>query len=75
MLTKVEESSSLARAKDTKAILNTDVTALNAYKQRRLRERKQTRIFEEWDNFTAEIAEIKLMLKDILIKLEKIENK
>ena len=75
MLTKVEESSSLARVTDTKAILNTDVAALNAYKQRRLRERRQARMLKEWDNFTAEIAEIKSLLKTALDKLEKIENK
>lgn len=75
MLTKVDDSSSLAREAHTKAILNTDVAALNAYKQRRLRERKQARMLKEWDSIVVELAEVKLLLKTALDKLEKIENK
>lgn len=75
MLTKVEDSPNLARTADSKAILNTDVIGLEAYKQRRIRERKQDQIIKEWDGFVHEIAEIKNMLKSILSKLEKIESK
>lgn len=75
MLTKVENSSNLVRQTDSKAILNTDVTALDAYKQRRDRARKQDQIAEQWDTVVGEIATIKEMLSIIIQKLEKIENK
>lgn len=75
MLTKVEESPNLARAADSKAILNTDVTALDAYRQRRDRARKQDQIVEQWDLIVGEIAAIKGMLGTIIQKLEKIESK
>lgn len=75
MLTKVKESPNLSRTADSKAILNTDVIALDAYKQKRIRERKQTQIIEQWDSFVEEISEIKNILKSILSKLEEIENK
>lgn len=74
-LNQVADSPKLAREADSKAILNTDVNALEAYKQRRLRERKQSQIIAEWDTFIHEISEIKEMLKEILCKLEKIENR
>ncbi len=75
MLTKVEDSPNLARAPDSKAILNTDVTALDAYRQRRERARRQDQIIQEWDSIVQEIAAIKSMLEIIIDKLEKIENK
>lgn len=72
MLTKVDNHPGLVRSADNKAILNTDVTSLQAYRARRQRERKQDEIIQQWDSVVQDVADIKNMLLIISQKLEKL---
>lgn len=72
MLTKVDNHPGLVRSADNKAILNTDITSLQAYRARRQRERKQDEIIQQWDNVVQDVADIKHMLQIISQKLEKL---
>jgi len=75
MLRKVEQYPGLVRHSQSKAVLNTDVTSLEAYKARREKDRKLAEMITQWDNVSSDISDLKLMLSTVLNKLEKIENK
>jgi hypothetical protein len=62
MKVKVENHDNLVRDTQTKAVLNTDMTSLQAYKQRREELRKRDNDFDSLKN---EVSE----LKDIVQKL------
>lgn len=60
-------NSSLARDEKSNAVINTDVVALNKYKQERALHRKISRL-------TKELETAKQCLENVNTRLEKIEN-
>ena len=63
---KVIENPDLVRTKDSSAILNTNLDALNKYKEEREQRRKLNEIAQEYDQLKADVGEIKSMLTKIL---------
>jgi hypothetical protein len=63
---KVRDNPNLIRDKSSKAILNTDVSALNKYKEERDFKLKLQKIVEENDQMKNDIAEIKNLLLKVI---------
>ena len=63
---KVKDNPSLIRDKSSKAILNTDIGALNKYKEERDFKLKLQKIVEENDQMKNDIAEIKNLLLKVI---------
>jgi hypothetical protein len=63
---KVIENPDLVRTKDSSAILNTNLDALNKYREEREQRRKLNEIAQEYDQLKADVGEIKSMLTKIL---------
>jgi hypothetical protein len=63
---KVKDSEELVRDTSSSAILNTDVSALQAYKEKRRRETNLTRVMEEHELMKQDLQEIKSLLKQIV---------
>jgi len=63
---KVKDSEELVRDTSSSAILNTDNSALQAYKEKRRRETNLTRIMEEHELMKQDLQEIKSLLKQIV---------
>lgn len=64
--TKVKDHPELIKDEDSKAVLNTDVTALEAYRKRRQQNRSVQNMCDELNNLKSEMTEIKSMLKEII---------
>lgn len=65
-LLRVIDNPDLARSKDNSAILNTNLDALNKYKEEREQRRKLKEIAEDYDHLKSDVNEIKSLLKEIL---------
>jgi hypothetical protein len=63
---KVKDKPELVREKTSKAILNTDVHALNKYKEERDFKLKLQKVVQENDQMKNDIAEIKNLLLKVL---------
>jgi|ETNmetMinimDraft_2_1059921.scaffolds.fasta_scaffold310344_2 ribosomal protein S3AE len=63
---KVEGSSSLVKDADSKAVLTTDLLALENYKAGRAHRREMMKSLEDINNMKDEMAEIKALLKELL---------
>ena len=63
---KVKDSEELVRDTSSSAILNTDITALQAYKEKKRRENNLTRVMEEHELMKQDLQEIKSLLKQIV---------
>lgn len=63
MKVKVKDNEDLVRDTQTKAVLNTDLTSLQAYKQRRDALRKKDTELESLKN---EVSELKQMVQNLL---------
>lgn len=63
-LIRVEDHPSLVRNKHSKALLNTDIAALQEYKNKK-------KISERVDSLTEEVSEIKQLLTQILVRLDR----
>ena len=63
---KVKDSEELVRDISSSAILNTDNSALQAYKEKRRRETNLTRVMEEHELMKQDLQEIKSLLKQIV---------
>jgi|TARA_Y100000310_G_scaffold309160_1_gene353014 hypothetical protein len=63
---KVEGSSSLVKDADSKAVLTTDLLALENYKAARARRREMMKSLEDINSMKDEMAEIKALLKELL---------
>ena len=65
-LLQVEDRPELVKDTTTKAVLNTDTTALDAYRRRREAQREVKTMCEEIDDIKNDIADIKSLLKEII---------
>lgn len=65
-LLQVEDRPELVKDTTTKAVLNTDTTALEAYRRRREAQRDVRNMCEEIDDIKNDIADIKSLLKEII---------
>lgn len=65
-LLQVEDRPELVKDTTTKAVLNTDTTALEAYRRRREAQREVRNMSEEIDDIKNDIADIKSLLKEII---------
>ena len=65
-LLQVEDRPDLVKDTTTKAVLNTDTTALEAYRRRRESQREVRNMCEEIDDIKNDIADIKSLLKEII---------
>ena len=65
---KVRDKPELSRDPRSNAILNTDIEALNKYKQERDEKMKLARVEERQEKLEADISEIKNLLKELLGK-------
>lgn len=63
---KVKDCEELVRDTSSSAILNTDNSALQAYKEKRRRETNLTRVIEEHELMKQDLQEIKSLLKQIV---------
>ena len=63
---RVKNSQNLIRDLDSKAILNTDLHALNKYKEERDFKMKLNRMVEEHEQVKNELSEIKSLLLKVL---------
>lgn len=66
MLVKVAEDTSLVRDVTTGAILNTNKTELEAYKQRKQREQKLLQLEKDTNCIKNELQEIKHLLRALM---------
>ena len=67
-LLQVKDRPELVKDDVTKAVLNTDTTALDAYRRRREAQREVKTMCEEIDDIKNDISEIKSLLRDIINK-------
>jgi hypothetical protein len=67
-LLQVKDRPELVKDNVTKAVLNTDTTALGAYRRRREAQREVKTMCEEIDDIKNDISEIKSLLRDIINK-------
>jgi len=67
---KVKERPDLVREKNSKAILNTDVSALNKYKEEREFKLKLVKIVNEHESLKRDVMDIKSMLSTILERVQ-----
>ena len=56
----------LVRRRDSKAVINRDVSSLNKYRQERDRMLKLQRVAEDTDKLKEDVADIKSMLRQLL---------
>ena len=63
---KVKDHPELIKDEESKAVLNTDVTALDAYRKRRQQNRSVQTMCDDLNNLKSEMTEIKSMLKEII---------
>jgi hypothetical protein len=66
---KVKENPELIRDMDSKAILNTNVSALQAYKKKREKQQEVNAAIDDINNMKNEINEIKTLMQRILDKI------
>lgn len=67
-LLQVEDRPELVKDDVTKAVLNTDTTALEAYRRRREAQREVQNMSDEINDIKNDISEIKSLLRDIINK-------
>ena len=72
-LLQVKDRPELVKDDVTKAVLNTDATALDAYRKRREAQREVKTMCDEIDDIKNDIADIKSLLKEIINN--RMENK
>ena len=65
-LHQVKDRPDLVKDDVTKAVLNTDATALDAYRRRREAQREVKTMCQEIDDIKNDIADIKSLLKEII---------
>ena len=65
-LLQVEDRPELVKDTTTKAVLNTDTTALDAYRRRREAQREVRNMSDEIDDIKNDIAVIKSLLTEII---------
>ena len=66
---KVKENPELVRDMDSKAVLNTNVSALQAYKKKREKQQEIQSAVDDINNMKNEINEIKTLMQRILEKI------
>jgi hypothetical protein len=66
---KVKENPELVRDMDSKAVLNTNVSALQAYKKKREKQQEVNAAIDDINNMKNEINEIKTLMQRILDKI------
>ena len=65
-LLQVEDRPDLVRDEETKAVLNTDITALEAYRKRRKAQRNIETMCVEIDEIKNDINDIKSLLREMI---------
>jgi DNA-binding transcriptional regulator GbsR (MarR family) len=65
-LLQVKDRPDLVKDDVTKAVLNTDATALDAYRRRREAQREVKTMCQEIDDIKNDIADIKSLLREII---------
>ena len=65
----VKENPELVRDMDSKAVLNTNVSALQAYKKKREKQQEIQSAVDDINNMKNEINEIKTLMQRILDKI------
>jgi len=68
---KVIDNPNLVRAKDSKAILNTNTEELNKYKEEREQRLKLKHVTESYDKLQSDVEEIKGLLHKLLGSIDK----
>lgn len=63
---KIKDNDHLIKNANTKAILNTDSSSLNKYREEREKLIKLSRVVEDTDKLKEDVAEIKNMLRQLL---------
>jgi hypothetical protein len=66
---KVKENPELIRDMESKAVLNTNVSALQAYKKKREKQQEVNAAVDDINNMKNEINEIKTLMQRILEKI------
>jgi hypothetical protein len=66
---KVKENPELIRDMDSKAVLNTNSTALQAYKKKREKQQEIQSAVEDINNMKQDINELKTLMQRILEKI------
>jgi esterase/lipase len=66
---KVKENPELIRDMDSKAILNTNLTALQAYKKKREKQQEIQSAVEDINNLRQEVNELKTLMQRLLDKI------
>ena len=66
---RVEESPDLIRDMDSKAVLNTNSTALQAYKKKREKQQEIQSAVEDINNMKQDINDLKTLMQRILDKI------
>jgi hypothetical protein len=66
---KVKENSELIRDMDSKAVLNTNITALQAYKKKREKQQEIQSAVDDINNLRQEVNEIKTLMQRLLDKI------
>jgi hypothetical protein len=66
---KVKENPELIRDMDSKAVLNTNLTALQAYKRNREKQQEIDSAVEDINNLRQEVNELKTLMQRILDKI------
>jgi hypothetical protein len=66
---KVKENPELIRDMDSKAVLNTNSTALQAYKKKREKQQEMQSAVEDINNMKQDINELKTLMQRILDKI------
>ena len=66
---KVKENSELIRDMDSKAVLNTNLTALQAYKKKREKQQEIQSAVDDINNLRQEVNELKTLMQRLLDKI------
>ena len=66
---KVKENPELIRDMDSKAVLNTNLTALQAYKKKREKQQEIQSAVDDINNLRQEVNELKTLMQRILDKI------
>jgi len=66
---KVKENPELIRDMDSKAVLNTNLTALQAYKKKREKQQEIQSAVEDINNLRQEVNELKTLMQRLLDKI------
>ena len=66
---KVKENPELIRDMDSKAVLNTNSTALQAYKKKREKQQEMQSAVEDINNMKQDINDLKTLMQRILDKI------